>query len=58
MQWNNFEDAIFRRSVNDLVTLGMAVVKRSNDPNIGIKTSYVDPVMFIHNYTEDPGLRS
>ncbi len=55
LQWNNFEDAIFRRSVNDLVTLGMAVVKRSNDPNIGIKTSYVDPVMFIHNYTEDPG---
>jgi len=55
LKWNNFEDAIFRRCVNDLVTLGMAVVKRSNDPNEGIKTSYVDPVMFIHSYTEDPG---
>ena len=55
LQWNNFEDAIFRRCVNDLVTLGMAVVKRSNDPNQGIKTNYVDPTMFIHNYTEDPG---
>tara|TARA_R100001510_G_scaffold57647_1_gene66619 strand:+ start:172 stop:2607 length:2436 start_codon:yes stop_codon:yes gene_type:complete len=55
LKWNNFEDAIFRRCVNDLVTLGMAVVKRSNDPNEGIKTNYVDPVMFIHNYTEDPG---
>lgn len=55
LKWNNFEDAIFRRCVNDLVTLGMAVVKRSNDPNEGIKTNYVDPVMFIHSYTEDPG---
>ena len=55
LTWNNFEDAIFRRCVNDLVTLGMAVVKRTNDPNEGIKTNYVDPAMFIHNYTEDPG---
>ena len=55
LTWNNFEDAIFRRCVNDLVTLGMAVVKRSNDPNEGIKTNYVDPSMFIHSYTEDPG---
>jgi len=55
LSWNNFEDGIFRRCVNDLVTLGMAAVKRSNDPNYGIKTNYVDPSMFIHNYTEDPG---
>ena len=55
LKWNNFEDAIFRRCVNDLVTLGMAVVKRSNDPNQGIKTNYVDPAMFIHSYSEDPG---
>ena len=34
--------------------LGMAVTKRSNDPNEGIKTEYVDPINFIHSYTEDP----
>jgi len=54
LTWNNFVDNTFRRCVNDLATLGMAVVKRSNDPNEGIKTSYVDPCMFIHSYTEDP----
>lgn len=54
LSWNNFVDGIFRRCVNDLVALGMAVVKRSNDPNEGIKTDYVDPSKFIHSYTEDP----
>ena len=56
LSWNNFNDSIYRRCVNDLVALGMAVVKRSNDPNYGIKTEYVDPCTFIHSYTEDPGL--
>ena len=56
LSWNNFNDDIYRRCVNDLVSLGMAVVKRSNDPNYGIKTQYVDPCMFVHSYTEDPGL--
>jgi len=56
LSWNNFNDDIYRRAVNDLVSLGMAVVKRSNDPNYGIKTDYVDPCMFIHSYTEDPGM--
>jgi|TARA_B100000035_G_scaffold44296_2_gene33285 hypothetical protein len=56
LSWNNFNDSIYRRCVNDLVALGMAVVKRSNDPNYGIKTEYVDPCMFVHSYTEDPGL--
>ena len=56
LSWNNFNDSIYRRCVNDLVSLGMAVVKRSNDPNYGIKTEYVDPCMFVHSYTEDPGL--
>jgi hypothetical protein len=55
LSWNSFNDNIFRRCVNDLVALGMAVVKRSNDPNEGIKTEYVDPTKFIHSYTEDPG---
>tara|TARA_R100000315_G_C5234740_1_gene146142 strand:+ start:1709 stop:4150 length:2442 start_codon:yes stop_codon:yes gene_type:complete len=54
LSWNNFIDGTFRRCVNDLVALGMAVVKRSNDPNQGIKTEYVDPARFIHSYTEDP----
>lgn len=54
LSWNNFNDGVFRRNVNDLVALGLAVVKRSNDPNEGIKTEYVDPCNFIHSYTEDP----
>lgn len=55
LSWNDFNDSTLRRCVNDLVSLGMAVVKRSNDPNEGIKTDYVDPARFIHSYTEDPG---
>ena len=55
LSWNNFNDNILRRCVNDLVSLGMSVVKRTNDPNEGIKTDYVDPARFIHSYTEDPG---
>jgi len=37
-----------------MASLGMSVVKRTNDPNYGIKTEYVDPAMFIHSHTEDP----
>ena len=55
LSWNNFNDGTFRRCVNDLVALGLCAVKRSNDPNEGIKTEYVDPTNFIHSYTEDPG---
>jgi hypothetical protein len=55
LSWNSFNDNILRRCVNDLVSLGMSVVKRTNDPNEGIKTDYVDPARFIHSYTEDPG---
>ena len=54
LSWNNFNDSVFRRCVNDLVALGMCVVKRSNDPNYGINTKYVDPKNFIHSSTEDP----
>lgn len=54
LQWAGFNDNVFRRNVNDLVACGMAVVKRSNDPNYGIKPEYVDPVTFIHSFTEDP----
>ena len=54
LSWNNFNDTTYRSCVNDLAALGMAVVKRSNDPNYGIKTEYVDPAMFVHRYTEDP----
>jgi len=56
LEWNDFDDNIFRRSVEDLVVNGMAVVKRSNDPSYGIKTEYVDPAQFIHSSTEDPNL--
>lgn len=54
LEWNNFNDNTLRRCVNDLTVLGMAVVKRSNDPEYGIKTDYVDPSCFIHSHTEDP----
>ena len=56
LTWNQFNDNIFRRAVNDLAVLGTCVVKRSNDPNEGIKIEYVDPTRFIHSYSEDPGL--
>ena len=54
LEWNSFNDNVFRRCVQDLVSCGMAVVKRSNDPSYGIKTEYVDPVKFIHSNTNDP----
>ena len=54
LSWSSFEDNTFRRCVNDLAALGMAVVKRKNDPNYGIDLQYVDPVNFIHSYTDDP----
>jgi len=55
LSWANFEDGTFRRCVNDLAALGIAVVKRKNDPNYGIDIEYVDPVNFVHSYTDDPG---
>ena len=54
LEWNDFNDSILRRCVNDLAILGMAVVKRDNDPEYGLKTSYVDPANFVHSFTEDP----
>lgn len=54
MEWNEYSDTTFRRCVQDLVTCGMAVSKRSNDPNYGLKVDYVDPINFVHSYTEDP----
>lgn len=54
LQWSNFNDTTYRRCVNDVVTLGMAVSKRNNDPSYGIDVEYVDPVDFVHSYTEDP----
>ena len=57
LSWNDFNDSTFRRCVNDLVTLGMSVVKRENDPNQGIVTHYVDPCDFVHSYTDDPNFK-
>jgi hypothetical protein len=55
LKWNDFNDSVYRRCVNDIVTLGMGVVKRENDPNYGIVTNYVDPIDFIHSDVKDPG---
>ena len=54
LEWNDFDQRVYRRAVTDLVTCGMAVIKRSNDPNYGIKEDYIDPAHFFHSYTEDP----
>jgi len=54
LEWNDFNEGVLRRCVNDLAVLGLSVVKRDNDPQYGIKTSYVDPIHFIHSFTEDP----
>ena len=54
LQWSNFNDTTYRRCVNDIVSLGIAVTKRNNDPSYGIDVQYVDPVNFVHSYTEDP----
>ena len=56
LDWNDFDQDVYRRNVEDLVVCGMGVVKRDNDPNYGIVTKYIDPVNFIHSYTEDPNL--
>lgn len=57
LEWNDFSDTTFRRAVEDLVTCGMASVKRENDPNFGIVERYVDPAHLIHSYTEDFSMR-
>jgi hypothetical protein len=54
LSWNDFDERVFRRNVEDLVTCGMAVAKRSNDPNYGIVEEYVDPAYFVHSFTDDP----
>jgi len=54
LDWNDFNDTILRRCVNDLAVLGMSIVKRTNDPSYGIKTDYIDPINFVHSFTEDP----
>ena len=56
LTWNDFDDGIYRRCVEDLVNCGIAVTKRTNDPNYGIREQYVDPAYFIHNYTDDPNM--
>ena len=54
LEWNDYEDTVFRRNVEDLVQFGIAITKRTNDPNYGLRTDYVHPKRFIHSYTEDP----
>ncbi len=54
LEWNDFDQRVYRRAVTDLVTCGMGVIKRRNDPNYGIQEEYIDPAHFFHSYTEDP----
>jgi len=54
LEWNDFDQRVYRRAVNDLVACGMGVIKRNNDPNYGIAEEYIDPAFFFHSYTEDP----
>ena len=57
LTWNDFNESILRRCVNDLAVLGIAVVKRDNDPQYGLKTEYVDPSNFIHSLHRGSKLR-
>ena len=57
LEWNDFDETTFRRCVEDLVINGMAITKRSNDPNYGVKVDYVDPASFIHSHTDDPNFK-
>ena len=54
LTWNKFNETTFRRAVGDLVSCGMCVGKRLNDPSYGISIDYIDPKDFVHSYTEDP----
>lgn len=56
LDWNDFDDKTYRRCVEDLVVCGMGIAKRRNDPNYGIAVEYVDPMNFVHSYTEDPNM--
>jgi hypothetical protein len=56
LDWNDFDQTVYRRAVEDLVVCGIGVVKRDNDPNYGITTKYIDPSMFLHSFTEDPNM--
>jgi len=56
LDWNDFDQKVYRRAVEDLVVCGMGVVKRENDPNYGITTKYIDPAFFLHSYTDDPNM--
>jgi hypothetical protein len=55
LSWSNFNDNTFRRAVQDLASIGLAVIKRTNDPSYGITTKYIDPKDFVHSHSEDPG---
>ena len=54
LSWANFNDTTFRRAVKDLVALGMAWSKEATTPTKASSVEYVDPVHFVHSYTEDP----
>ncbi len=54
LSWCDYNESVYRRSVNDMAVLGMAVNKRVNDPSYGIKAEYVDPSSFVHSFTDDP----
>jgi hypothetical protein len=56
LSWSSFNDSVYRRCINDLVSIGISVTKRQYDPAYGIVQEYIDPVNFIHSYTDDPGL--
>ena len=54
LSWNNFNDGTYRRCVNDLAAIGMAVVKRPMIPTTVLRLSTLIPLNFIHSYTDDP----
>lgn len=53
LEWNDFNDSIFPRLVDSVLSDGMLVGKRFNDPTYGIRIKHIDPASFIHSFTED-----
>lgn len=54
---DNWYKEIERRTIIDIVTTGLGVVKHEFKPFNGISVNYVDSANFIYSYTEDPYLR-
>ena len=54
LNWNEFNDTTFRRCVEDLTLLRHGCCQKRQRPQLRNSLNYVDPIDFVHSYTEDP----